>query len=124
MGATLDSCRCIRFGPGTGVDESTGSKVLALGPTLDSLDSLYAFDALDSEAPDGAWGGNLDLKSWGHCRCMRFIRIGPRPSSNESNESKVAPRTLVSDPTPMHVPLMVMHLMGPMHLKSGPWGRL
>ena len=55
-GATLDSCRCIRFGPGTGVDESTGSKVLALGPTLESLDSRYAFDALDSEAPEGPGG--------------------------------------------------------------------
>ena len=41
---------------------STASQVLALGPTLDSLDSVYAFDALDSEAPEGP-GGNLDLMS-------------------------------------------------------------
>ena len=53
--------RCIRLGPGADVDESTGSQVLALGPTLDSLDSLYAFDARDSEAPEGP-GGDLDLK--------------------------------------------------------------
>ena len=57
LGPTLDSFRCIRFGPGADVDESTGSKVLVVGPTLDSLDSLYAFDALDSEAPEGPGGG-------------------------------------------------------------------
>ena len=55
LGPNFDSGRCIRFGPGA--DESTGSKVVALGPTLDSLDSLYAFDALDSEAPEGPGGG-------------------------------------------------------------------
>ena len=69
MGATLDSCRCIRFGPGTGVDESTGSKVLALGPTLDPLDSLYAFE--------GAWG-ELDLKSLGTLGALDSLD-GPGP---------------------------------------------
>ena len=77
-GLLFDSFRCIKLGPGADVDESTGSKVLAVGPTLDSLDSLYAFDALDSEAPEGP-GGDLDLKSWGHCRFIRFISFGPRP---------------------------------------------
>ena len=78
LGPSLDSFRCIRFGPGADVDESTGSQVLALGPILNSLDSLYAFDALDSEAPEGP-GGDLDLKSWGHCRFIRCISFGPRP---------------------------------------------
>ena len=44
------------FGPGADSDESTESKVLAVGPTLDALASFAALDALDAEAPEGAWG--------------------------------------------------------------------
>ena len=45
------------FGPGADSDESTESKILALGPTFDALDSLDAFEALDAEATEGAEAG-------------------------------------------------------------------
>ena len=77
-GLLFDSFRCIKLGPGADVDESTGSKVLAVGPNLDSLDSLCACDALDSEAPEGP-GGSVDRKSWVQCRCIRCIRFGAGP---------------------------------------------
>ena len=48
--------RFISCGPGADSGESTESKVMALGPTLDALASCDAFDALDAEAPEGAWG--------------------------------------------------------------------
>ena len=48
--------RFMSCGPGADSAESTESKVLALGPTLDALAALDAFDALDAEAPEGAWG--------------------------------------------------------------------
>ena len=53
--------RSISCGPGSESNESNEFKVLAWGPTLESLASVYAFDA---EAPDGAWW-SLNLKSWG-----------------------------------------------------------
>ena len=43
-------------GPGADSAESTESKILAVGPTLDALASFAALDALDAEAPEGAWG--------------------------------------------------------------------
>ena len=45
--------RSIRCGPGSESNESNKSKVLALGPTLESLAPVYAFD---SEAPEGPGG--------------------------------------------------------------------
>ena len=56
LGADFRFMRCISFGPGADSDESTESKVLAVGPTLDALASFAALDALDAEAPEGAWG--------------------------------------------------------------------
>ena len=49
--------RCIRFlsiGPEPESNESNESKVLALGPALESLASVYAFDAEAPEGPGGA----------------------------------------------------------------------
>ena len=51
LGADFRWIRFISCGPGADSDESTESKILAWGPTLDSLDSLDACDALDAEAP-------------------------------------------------------------------------
>ena len=45
-------------------------------------------------------GGDLDLRSRGHCRCIRPTRFGPGSESNASTASKVAPRTFDSDTTP------------------------
>ena len=56
LGAHFRCITFISFGPGADSDGSTESKVLALGPTLDSSNSFDAFDALDAEAPEGAWG--------------------------------------------------------------------
>ena len=41
-------------GQGPSTIESNASNVLALGPTLESLASVYAFDAEASEGPGGA----------------------------------------------------------------------
>ena len=60
LGADFRFIRFIAFGRGADSDESTESKVLALGEggaTLDSSDSLDSFDALDSEAPERPGGG-------------------------------------------------------------------
>ena len=46
--------RSISCGPGSESNESNESKVLALGPTLESFASVYAFDS--SEAPEGPGG--------------------------------------------------------------------
>ena len=48
--------RCISCGPGADSAESTESKIMALGRTLDAVASFDAVDALDAEAPEGAWG--------------------------------------------------------------------
>ena len=45
--------RSIRFRPGSESDEFYESKIMALGPILESLTSVYAFD---SEAPEGPGG--------------------------------------------------------------------
>ena len=57
LGANFRFISCIRCGPRADSDESTEPQVLALGPTLDSLNSLGAFDALDAEALEGRGGG-------------------------------------------------------------------
>ena len=46
--------KSIRCGPGSESNESHDSKVLALGPTLESLAPVYAFDAEAPEGPGGA----------------------------------------------------------------------
>ena len=46
--------RSIRCGPGSESNESNESKVLALGPTLESFASVYAFDSEVPEEPGGA----------------------------------------------------------------------
>ena len=103
----------MRFGPGAGSDESTESKSPGLGPDFRFIRFTRRIRCTRCGGPGGAWGGNLDLMSWGHCRFIRFIRFGPGSESNESNESKVAPRTFDSDTTsPMQVPLNLMNLMG------------
>ena len=56
------------------------------------------------QKPRNGPGGSLNLKSWGHFRCIRFIRFGPGSESNASTDSKSAPRACDSDPTPMQVP--------------------
>ena len=73
---------------------SNASEVLALGPTLDALDSL---DSLDSDQD---------------------------PNLMNRMHRKWHPGLWDSDTTPMHVPLMLMHRMDLLHLKSWPWGRL
>ena len=57
LGADFRCIRCIGWGPAADPGESTDSKVLALGPTLNALAPLYGFDALDSEAPEGPVAG-------------------------------------------------------------------
>ena len=46
--------RSISCGPGSESNASNESKVLALGPTLESLASVYAFDSEAPEVPGGA----------------------------------------------------------------------
>ena len=61
------------------LDESTEPKVLALGPTLDSLASLDSLDArLDAEALEGPGGESMELNVLGHSLFIRFITFGPR----------------------------------------------
>ena len=53
-GGNFQFIRSIRCGPGSESNESNESKVLALGPTLESLAPVYAFDSEDPEGPGGA----------------------------------------------------------------------
>ena len=53
LGGGLRFIRSIRFEPGSESHGCNESKVLALGPTLESLAPIYAFD---SEAPEGPGG--------------------------------------------------------------------
>ena len=46
--------RSIRFGPGSESNGDHESKVLALGPTLEPVASLYALYSEDPEGPGGA----------------------------------------------------------------------
>ena len=65
-------------------DEAHESKVLALGPTFDPLNSL-ASDQGPSRMP------LINIKSWPwgpDVRCIRSIRFGPGSDSTASNQSK------------------------------------
>ena len=69
---------------------SNASEVLALGPTLDSLD---ACDSLDSDQD---------------------------PNLMDLMHRKWHPGLWIQAPPPIRVPLILMHLMDLMHLKSWP----
>ena len=57
LGPTLDACDAFASGQALTLMHLLNLKSWALGPTLDSLDSLDSFAAVDSEAPDGFFGG-------------------------------------------------------------------
>ena len=117
--------RFISCGPGADSGESTESKVMALGPTLDALASFDAFDALRCGGPgQGAWGG------------PRSNVLGPLSIHFDSLDADQAPNRMtlihrswhpglsIQTPPSMQVALILMKLMDLMHLKSWPWGRL
>ena len=120
LGAHFRCITFISFGPGADSAESTESKVLALGPTSDSLDSLDAFDALDAEAPQGP-GGDLDLMSCGGTvDALDSLDSDQGPNLMHLMHRKCHPGLWIQAPPPMRVPLILMHLMDLMHLKSWP----
>ena len=56
-GLLFDSFRCINLGPGADVDESTGSKVLALGADFKFIRLTLRIRCTRLGGPGGAWGG-------------------------------------------------------------------
>ena len=87
-------------GPGADSAESTESKVLALGPTLDALAAFDAFDALDAEAPEGAWGEPGSNVMGGTVGSCDSLDAGQAPNLMTLIHRNWHPRTFDADTSP------------------------
>ena len=89
--------RSIRCGPGSESNESNEFKVLAWGPTLESLASVYAFDA---EAPEGGLVEPESKVLGATFDALDSVDSDQGPSRMNLMHLKVAPRTFDSDTHP------------------------